>query len=256
MTVRIRYINPYATAAYDPIIEENLIAGARKNTILQIANLPSGPAALDHFGDRSAAEAGVIDAVANAQRDGCEAAIVGSGYDPGVRVARSSHDIPVVGAMEATLQMAGYFGHSFAILASNATTAPVLEELAAAGAGARFRGVDAAAWTLEDMLADPAGTGREVVARCGALARRRGAEVAIVGCTVMAACLHRHLADGPRPQLVILNPNFVALKVAEGLAHLQLQGRYEICRTGYYAKPPTDVSSALDAAAQAKLAAE
>jgi allantoin racemase len=260
MTVRIRYINPYGTGTRDGIVEENLIAGARKNTILKVVHLDRGPPALDHMAERSAAEPGLMERIAEAARDGCEAVIVGSGYDPGVRQARSRFDLPVVGAMEATVQMAGYSGASFAILASNPRTAPVLEEIAAAfGGGARFRGVDAGIWQLDEMLADPAATGREVVARCRAMLRRRDAEVAIVGCTVLAACLHRHLADGPRPEPVIINPNFHALKMAEGLAHLRLQGRYEICRSGAYARPPAEGGGARPQEAEAesaRLAAE
>jgi allantoin racemase len=259
MTVRIRYINPLGSASCVGIVEENLIAGARKNTILQVVHLAEGPLALDYMAERSAAEAGVLQAVAEAQRDGCEAVIVGSGYDPGVRLSRSRFDVPVIGAMEATIQMAGYSGASFAILASNARTAPALEEIAAtAGGSARFRGIDAGAWRLEEMLADPAATGAEVAARCRAMLRRRDAEVAIVGCTVLAACLHRHLADGPRPEPVIINPNFHALKMAEGLAHLRLQDRYEICRSGAYAKPPVDGDIPLPEieAERTKLAAE
>jgi allantoin racemase len=39
------------------------------------------------------------------------------------------------------------------------------------------------------------------------------------------------------PEVVILNPNLMALKMAESLADLKRQGLYTMARGGYYEKP-------------------
>ena len=64
------------------------------------------------------------------------------------------------------------------------------------------------------------------------------AETIVMGCTIIAACYQRHvMRNNAATDLVILNPNLMALKMAEGLADLRQKGGYFIARQGYYMKP-------------------
>jgi allantoin racemase len=55
---------------------------------------------------------------------------------PGVRVARELVDIPVIGPLEASMQMAGYFGHSYTIVTDHHKAVPYMEDQVRLG-GAR-----------------------------------------------------------------------------------------------------------------------
>jgi allantoin racemase len=63
-----------------------------------------------------------------------------------------------------------------------------------------------------------------------------GAETVILGCTIIAACYEQQaLAAGPAaPRSPIINPNLIAVKVAEILGDLHRLGQYRISRSGYY----------------------
>jgi allantoin racemase len=59
-----------------------------------------------------------------------------------------------------------------------------------------------------------------------------------MGCTIIAAIYQEHLMEGGTPSEVpIVNPNLIALKVAEGLADLHRNGGYHLARSGFYQKP-------------------
>jgi len=59
-----------------------------------------------------------------------------------------------------------------------------------------------------------------------------------MGCTIVAACYQQYIMKGGQPpEMAIVNPNLMALKVAETLADLKQKGGYHISRSGYYEKP-------------------
>src|SRR5262249_60192623 len=64
------------------------------------------------------------------------------------------------------------------------------------------------------------------------------AEVYVMGFSIIAACHQRPaMRNNAATDLVILNPNLLALKMAESLADLKRQGLYTPARSGYYEKP-------------------
>jgi allantoin racemase len=66
---------------------------------------------------------------------------------------------------------------------------------------------------------------------------RDGSEIAIVGCTTVAACLDQETRrTGAYAGLPYLNPSILALKMAESLAQLGQQGRYQPSRRGLYGR--------------------
>lgn len=75
------------------------------------------------------------------------------------------------------------------------------------------------------MIHDRAAVARDVVARSQEAAAKFGAETVIMGCTIIAAIYQEYLMAGGEPSPVpILNPNLLALKMAEGLADLHCKG--------------------------------
>jgi allantoin racemase len=59
-----------------------------------------------------------------------------------------------------------------------------------------------------------------------------------MGCTIVAACYQRYLMrQTAAPEITIVNPNLLALKMAEGLADLKRGGIYHLARGGFYEQP-------------------
>ena len=65
---------------------------------------------------------------------------------------------------------------------------------------------------------------------------RDGAEAVVLGCTIVSACYERAVLRGAAElgDLAVINPNLMAVKVAEMLADLRAVGQYRISRRGYY----------------------
>src|SRR5690606_37970197 len=97
----------------------------------------------------------------------------------------------------------------------------IYDEAQRNGQGNTVRGVDAIDWFVKDMIHDRAAVVRDVVELSKQAAKRFGSETVIMGCTIIAAIYQEHLMEGGKASEVpIINPNLMALKMAEGLADL------------------------------------
>jgi len=156
-----------------------------------------------------------------------------------VRVARELVDMPVVGPLEASMQMAGYFGHSYVVLTDHHKAVPYLEDLVSlSGLGGACRGVRCVDWWVKDMVNDPDSVARDTIEISRRVLDETRADAVVMGCTIVAACYQRYvMRTNEAPEIVILNPNLMALKMAESLADLKRQALYRIGRSGFYEKP-------------------
>lgn len=237
--MKINFINPFGTSNYDQLIQETLQSYARPDTELVITHLKNSPANIDFYLPKHLAEKEIFEAVIQSEKDGFDAVIVGCCYDPGVRVARELVDIPVVGPLEASLQMASYYGHSTAIVTDHYKAVPYLKDLVHVyGYDYSCNSVDSINWFITEMIQSPLDTAKDAYKKVREVAEKTGAESAILGCTIISACLEYAILQGHTEYLdfPILNPNTQALKVAESLADLYKIGRYKINRKGYYSQ--------------------
>jgi len=236
---RIEFINPFGTEVYDRLIAETLLPCAGTETQITIRHLRNAPPDIDYYYNKHLMETVVFERVMQAEEEGFDAVIVGCCYDPGVRVARELVDIPVIGPLEASMQMASYFGHSYTIVTDHHKAVPYLEDmLRLAGAPDNCRGVRCIDWWVKDMVLDPDAVARDTLEVARRVLAETRAEVIVMGCTIIAACHQRHaMRNNAATDLVILNPNLLALKMAESLADLKRQGLYAPARSGYYEKP-------------------
>ena len=235
----ITFINPFGTIAYDDIIHRTLAHYAADGTELHITHLDGCPPDIDYFYSRHLVESVLFEAVMKAEEEGSDAIVVGCCYDPGVRTARELVDIPVVGPMEASLQLAGYHGHSFTVVTDHHKAAPYIEDLIRlTGLGGNCRGIRTIEWFVRDMVNDPDSVARDTIETCRSVLAETRADTIVMGCTIVAACYQHYLMQGGVPaEMAIVNPNLMALKTAEALADLKQKGGYQISRTGYYEKP-------------------
>jgi allantoin racemase len=235
MERRIAFINPFGTPAYDEIIRETLVPYASSETQVDVVHLDGAPANIDYYYPKHLMELRIFEEVRRLDAEGYDAAVVGCCYDPGVKVARELVDMPVVGPLEAALNHASYFGHDFTIVTDHRKAVPWLEDLVRLHGAGNCRGVRAIDWYVTDMILDPAAVAADAVRMCTAAMDEDHAEVAILGCTIIAGCLeHEIRRTGEHAAVPILNPNLLALKAAETLADLYRQGKYAISRRGFY----------------------
>ncbi len=239
MTRVITFINPFGTIAYDDIIRRTLAHYAADGTELHITHLDGCPPDIDYFYSKHLVESVLFEAVMKAEEEGSDGIVVGCCYDPGVRTARELVDIPVVGPMEASLQLAGYHGHSFTVVTDHHKAAPYIEDLIRlTGLGGNCRGIRTIEWYVRDMVNDPDSVARDTIETCRSVLAETRADTIVMGCTIVAACYQHYLMQGGEPaEMAIVNPNLMALKTAEALADLKQKGGYQISRTGYYEKP-------------------
>lgn len=236
---KIEFINPFGTEAYDRLIAETLLPCAGPETQLTISHLHNAPPDIDYYYNKHLMETVVFERVMQAEEAGFDAVIVGCCYDPGVRVARELVDIPVIGPLEASMQMAAYFGHSYTVVTDHHKAVPYLEDLVRLGGmDGNCRGVRCIEWWVKDMVLDPDAVARDTIEASRRILAETRAETIVMGCTIVAACYQRHvMRSNVAPELAILNPNLMALKMAESLADLKKQGLYSLARSGFYEKP-------------------
>ena len=224
---RIAFINPFGTAAFDAIIEETLVPYAANGTSVDVIHLEGVPANIDYYYPKHLMELAIFDEVRRLEERGYDAVVVGCCYDPGVRVARELVDIPVVGPLEAAMNHASYFGHSFTVVTDHAKARPWLEDLVRLHGAGNCRGVRFIDWYVTDMIEDTTAVADDAAAACLTALKEDQAEVVILGCTIIGGCLEREImTTGRHRDLPILNPNLFALKAAETLADLHRMGKY------------------------------
>lgn len=237
---KINFINPFGTSDYDELIRETLNPYAKPDTDLVITHLKDCPANIDFYWYKHLVENEIFKSVIEAENQGFDAVIIGCCYDPGVRTSRELVDIPVIGPMEASLQMASYFGHSSMTVTDHFKAVPYIKDLIRMyGYENHCRDVECINWFVTEMIKDPLATARDAYNLSKKALNEKNVESIILGCTIISASLEYAILEGKREytDIPILNPNTMSLKVAESLADLHKMGRYNISRSGYYAKP-------------------
>ena len=137
------------------------------------------------------------------------------------------------------MQMAAYFGHSYVVLTDHHKAVPYLEDLVrVSGLGGNCKGVRCIDWWVKDMIKETDTVARDTIQISKKVLEETRAEAIIMGCTVVAGCYQRHLMrTGDTGGVTIVNPNLLALKMAEGLADLHQKGAYTLSRLGFYEQP-------------------
>jgi allantoin racemase len=78
---------------------------------------------------------------------------------------------------------------------------------------------------------------KDAASACEIALRDDDADLVILGCTIIGACLTRHSREtGEYRDIPVVNPNVLALKSAETLADLWQRGEYRVSRRNYYEK--------------------
>lgn len=215
--MKILVINPVGTSRWDHADKKYLERFARKDTEVTVASLSKGPKSIESYRSKALVCPEILQlASKNAQE--YDAMFVNCFGDPCVEALREVAEIPVLGAGQTSMTMAGLLGDKFAVISPTKSTARQVES------NARQMGLEAGAFSVValdvpvlQLEQNRIRTIREitkVAERC----LSDGAEVIVLGCTGMA-----YMADDVRKriQAPLVEPASMTLKVAETLVDLR-----------------------------------
>ena len=251
---RICFLNPFGTDSYDELIDSTLRPALQGGTEFEIRHLSHAPRNIDYYAPKHLAETEIMMAAVEAERDGFDAFVIGCCYDPALTQCRELVDIPVVGPLEASVLLSRLFGHSFAVVTDHRKAVPeIRDRVRLYGLENSCRSVDAIDWFVTDMVLDPMTVAKDTYVKVQDVMRTTGAETVVIGCTIVSACyeLAALKGDAELAALSVVNPNVMAVKLAEMMADLNAPGQYRIARTGYYQQ-----HAAHDAAEAAEILAD
>jgi allantoin racemase len=245
--MKICFLNPFGTSAYDDLIRDVLEPTLRADVDLEVRHLDVTPENIDYFASKHLVEVEIMKAAIAAERDGFDAFVIGCCYDPALTQARELVKIPVVGPLEASVALARPFGHRFAVVTDHHKAVPEIEDrIRVYGQEANCRTVTSVGWFVNDMVLDVEAVAEDAYATSVATMETVRAETVIIGCTIVSACYEMAARKDSRlADISVINPNLMAVKQAELLADLAAQGQYRISRAAYY--QPLTAHSTLEA---------
>jgi allantoin racemase len=219
--------------------------------------LPAGSISYEYEYSKSANA--VTEYIIDAEKEGFDGVVVGCQGEPGVDEARSVVDIPVLGTLQPSCQMARQMGKQFSVigesLKTQITETKRIKDLGFRDQLASYRPVNL---TTEDFASESPDHLREkveeVVKTC---VEEDGAEVIVSGCTLLLEALQDDVtlstdelgittADGQSVDIPIVLPTIVGLKTCAMMVDLQQSLGYPaaVSRVGHYRKAPDGQSEA------------
>lgn len=230
--MKICVINPNTSDSMTDHLRDALTAVKRPDTELTVVGAARGPETIESAYDEAHAVPPTLERIAQANREGFDAAVIACFSDPGLEAAREISTIPVLGIEEATLHVAAMLGARFTVITPRkARIASKVEHVHMRGMAHFLASVRSLDLSVADTDADPEGTKQRIFEVARAAKEEDGAEVILLGCAGMAGYaeeLERRL------EVRVLDPAAVALKLAEALADLGLAHS----KAGLYATPP------------------
>jgi allantoin racemase len=184
--MHIRVINPNTTESMTALIEASARAVIGPGTTLDAVTPTMGPASIESHYDEALAVPGLLEAIAQGEKDGCAGYVVACFGDPGLDAARELAAGPVVGIAEAAMHAATLIGRGFSVVTTLSRTRGRALDLAQryAPPGA-CRGVHACEIPVLALESDP-----DLLKRVVGVARtaleRDGSDVIVLGCAGMA----------------------------------------------------------------------
>ena len=248
----------YSLPGYKELILEHYAAFKRPDTVIEVhgvrdvANAASARIAgkavqfsyLQRFHDTA-----VIENVRRAEREGFDVVIIGAMQDPGLAVARTVVDIPVLGYGEVSLLVGCMHGSRSGFIGINPDMDPTLRQMIRDyGMEARTAPITYMECGYPDLHDAVNGKPQRFLTAFMDAARKtmkeHGVDVILPGQTIITELLWR---EGIREidRALVLDPRLPLLRMAEMLVDMRRAG-FGVSRRGFnWAKPPRDLEQGL-----------
>lgn len=245
----------YPSGRQLPDVKDQIEQHTRESTELTIDNtseaLPAGSISYEYEYSKSANA--VTEYVIKAEKEGFDGVVIGCQGEPGIDEARSVVDIPVLGTLQPSCQMATRMGKRFSVIGESLKTSITetkrIEDLGFRDQLASYRPVNL---TTEDFAAESPEFLREEVEKVvKACVEEDNAEVIVSGCTLLLEALQDDVtlstnelgvktADGQSVEIPVILPTVVGIKTCEMMIELQDSLGYPaaVSRVGHYRKAP------------------
>lgn len=205
---------PVATSLWNESIRQLYETYKDSDTLIEIKNLDSGAEVIEQEYDEIWSELPTLKEAEKAQEENCDGVISYCFNDPAVRAAKEKLSIPVVGLMEASVNLAILLGRRFSIITTTkrgiGTTEDLLKMYGLYEKCASIRDIETDVLELSDI-----GKFEEMALKVSKFAvENDNADVLILGCGGMLGIRERLSQVLGIP---VIEPGVAALKLCEDL---------------------------------------
>ena len=204
---------------------------AQPDTVFEVYKSQRGPGAIESRFDRQLAGDEVMRLAVQAQKDGCDAAMVWCAGDPAVYAARELVDIPVIGTGEAGMLYAYHLAQNYCILTGDEDLAATSWDCAVRGGlKDRMVSIRGIGMSVPELRADRERALDQLAEVARTAMKEDGAHAFVFGCLALTG-MGVELSE--RIGLPVVDAALCAVTLAESLVRMKL---HYSRRT--YAAPP------------------
>ena len=182
--------------------------------------LDRGPSSIESRFDEALALPDTVKRALQAEINGASAIVIDCMGDPGLHACREAVSIPVLGAGQTAMHLAGLLGHRFAFITVLDRIRPLVEDLIAAyGLGEKYASFGAVDIPVLELTRDAQALNAALTERAVASIEGDGVDVVVLGCTGFLGC-----AQAMRTSLLalghdvpVIDPIPAAVLLAEAL---------------------------------------
>ncbi|MCP9275377.1 aspartate/glutamate racemase family protein [Mycolicibacterium arenosum] len=186
--MRLLLVNPNTTASMTRDIEANARAVASATTLVEAVNPVDGPASIESDDDEHRCLPNLLAELTKAHARDVgrpDASIIACFGDPGLELARTLVDGPVLGIAQAAMHAAALAAGDFSVVTSMSATVPRAWELAKAYTPSQCLGVYACDIPVLTIDSDPETIG-PIGDLCAGALESDGSRAIVLGCAAMA----------------------------------------------------------------------
>ena len=125
--LNIRVVTPITTKGFRK--DEDLLPIGEGIFKVSTSQIDIGPASIECEYDEAMCQPDTILKIIDAEKEGCDAAVIDCMGDPGLQASRECVKIPVIGPCETAMHYASMLGHKFSVLTVLERTIPLIENL-------------------------------------------------------------------------------------------------------------------------------
>ena len=226
---KILVINPNTSEQMTGEIRQTILAIHQEEYEVEISHPDFGPESLESARDYTVAGYAMLKKYGELETH-CDGVLVACFGDPGLYALKEIFSCPVVGIAEATVLTSLLLGYKFALLGASSKAVPMFDNmLQQYGLKERLAGIE----TIDLNVTEADRNRKETTARlseAGMRAKRKGAEVLILGCAGMTG-----LRDAVEKELNI--PVLDAVETGYRQLELLLACQTKTSKAGLYASP-------------------
>ena len=220
-TRRIRVVVPVSTDAWNAPVRDLLEDCKDVNTQIDIVSVKGGPKAIECCYDEVFAAAFFVREAERAEQEGYHGVLDYCFDDPGLRAAKESLDIPVVGLGEASFHFASLLGLRFSVISAgppDCTLTDVKDLVRLHGFSEKCASVRSVALPVLELEATGEKQSERLLGEATKAIEEDGADTVVLGCGCLFGQNEPLLAMG----IPVVVPGIAALKLCEDLIDMKL----------------------------------